>query len=148
MDPQRAELTEESRKLLRETTVGSLATMRGGGPFTTLVTLANDTDGSPFFLFSQLSAHTKNIAENPRASLLLIKTGKGDPLAHPRLTVNGTIAKIQAPHLREIFLKANPKSQLYVDFPDFAFYKMTVTGFHLNGGFARAADFEAGEVLG
>ncbi len=142
------ELIQEARNLLRQTRSGALATLANGSPFTSLVTLADDVDGSPIFLFSRLSAHTQNLASDPRCSLLLVQTGKGDPLAHPRLTVNGTAHKSDAPHLRDVFLKANPKSKLYIDFPDFAFYKMQVADFHLNGGFARAANFAARDVLG
>ena len=143
----RPELINEAKNLLRQIRSGSLATLNAGNPFTSLVTLAPDADGGPFFLFSRLSVHTKNLDADPRCSLLLVQTGKGDPLAHPRLTVNGLAHKTNAPHLRDLFLKANPKSQLYIDFPDFAFYKMQVSHFHLNGGFARAADFTAQEVL-
>ena len=143
----RPELINEAKNLLRQIRSGSLATLNAGNPFTSLVTLAPDADGSPFFLFSRLSVHTKNLDADPRCSLLLVQTGKGDPLAHPRLTVSGLAHKTDAPHLRDLFLKANPKSQLYIDFPDFAFYKMQVSHFHLNGGFARAADFTAQEVL-
>lgn len=143
----RTELIIEARSLLRQIRSGALASLENGFPFTSLVTLAPDSDGSPIFLFSRLSVHTKNLDADPRCSLLLVQSGKGDPLAHPRLTVNGLAHKSNAPHLRDLFLQANPKSKLYIDFPDFAFYKMQVSHFHLNGGFARAANFDAGEVL-
>ena len=53
------------------------------------MTVATDWDGSPLLLLSRLSSHTLNLEADPRASLLLAETGKGDPLAHPRLTVIG-----------------------------------------------------------
>jgi len=45
------------------------------------------------------------------------------------------------------FLARHPKSALYADFPDFSFFRVTVSGGHLNGGFARAALLSAEELL-
>jgi putative heme iron utilization protein len=36
---------------------------------------------------------------------------------------------------------------MYAGFADFAFWRMTVASAHLNGGFARAADLKAADVL-
>ncbi|MFO0407444.1 MAG: pyridoxamine 5'-phosphate oxidase family protein, partial [Labrys sp. (in: a-proteobacteria)] len=81
----------EARTLLRSLRVGSLATLDGesGYPFASLVSVATDLDGAPLLLMSQLSAHTRNVSADARVSLLLSRGGKGDPLAHPRLTVVG-----------------------------------------------------------
>lgn len=45
------------------------------------------------------------------------------------------------------FLARHPKSALYADFPDFGFFRVAVSGGHLNGGFARAALLSAEELL-
>ncbi len=143
----------ESKRLLRATRSGALATIERahGHPFATLVTVATDHDGSPILLMSQLSAHTKNLDAEPRCSILLSQGGKGDPLAHPRLTVYGRAVKqtdegVRA-RLKARFLARHPKSALYADFGDFAFWRMQVDGAHLNGGFAKAADYKAESVL-
>lgn len=139
----------EARSLLRRIRVGSLATLdrETGHPFASLVSVATDFDGSPLLLMSTLSAHTQNIEADPRVSLLLSQGGKGDPLAHPRLTVIGRCARDPSPVARHRFLKRHPKSALYADFGDFAFYRITIEGGHLNGGFARAARLSADELL-
>jgi putative heme iron utilization protein len=143
----------EAKRLLRAIKVGALATIdrAGGFPIATLTTIATDHDGSPILLMSQLSAHTRNLAADTRASVLLAQGGKGDPLAHPRVTIVGRLVKQTDPAARERlkarFLRRNPKSALYADFGDFAFWRMTVEAAHLNGGFAKAADFDAPEVL-
>ena len=49
--------------------------------------------------------------------------------------------------LRRRFLARHPKSELYADFADFSFWRMAVVSAHLNGGFARAADLTAADVL-
>jgi putative heme iron utilization protein len=49
--------------------------------------------------------------------------------------------------VRRRFLSRHPKSELYAGFGDFAFWRMQVVSAHLNGGFARAADLAAHDVL-
>ncbi len=143
----------EAKRLLRATRSGALATIERtqGVPFATLVTVATDHDGSPILLMSQLSAHTRNLDADPRCSILLARGGKGDPLAHPRLTVYGRAIKqtgesVRA-RLKARFLARHPKAALYADFGDFGFWRMEVGGAHLNGGFAKAADYPASSVL-
>lgn len=142
-----------ARGLLRTTRAGSLATLdrSSGYPFASLVNIATDMDGSPLILVSRLSTHTANLENDARASVLLASTGKGDPLAHPRLTVLGTFAQIsrddvQEARIRRRFLARHPKSELYAGFADFSFWRLTIVSAHLNGGFARAADLTAADV--
>jgi len=142
-----AELITEAKSLLRSTKSAALGTLRAGAPFTTLTTYATDYDGTPVLLLSTLAAHTQNLANDPRCSLLVARTGKGDPLTHPRLTISGLARPDNSGHLRARFLARNPKAKLYAGFADFSFYRLEVSDFHLNGGFARAADFAPAEIL-
>jgi len=143
-----------ARELLRATRAGTLATIdrNTGHPFASLVNVATDTDGAPLILVSRLATHTANLEVDRRASLLLASSGKGDPLAHPRLTVLGAFVRIAhddaiEPHLRQRFLARHPKSELYAGFADFSFWRLETVSAHLNGGFARAADLKASDVL-
>lgn len=143
-----------AKQLLRTTRVATLATIdrHGGYPFASLTNVATDVDGAPIILVSRLATHTANLECDGRASLLLAETGKGDALAHPRLTVLGTFAlvardKADEPRLRRRFLMRHPKSELYAGFADFAFWRMQVVSAHLNAGFARAADLTAADIL-
>jgi putative heme iron utilization protein len=154
--PQAADFVprEVARVLLRATRAGTLATLdrNTGHPFASLVNVATDADGAPLILVSKLATHTANLERDGRASLLLAETGKGDALAHPRLTVLGTFKPVvrdgaDDARLRRRFLARHPKSELYAGFPDFAFWRMDVVSAHLNGGFARAADLTAADVL-
>ena len=138
----------ESRQILRTTRVATLATlMNEGAPFASLTTIATAHDGAPILLLSRLAHHTRFLERDGRCSLLLAKGGRGDPLAHPRLTLVGTAARIHDPVARARFLRRNPKAGLYADFPDFSFWRLTITAVHLNGGFARAADFAPEQLL-
>jgi putative heme iron utilization protein len=143
-----------AKSLLRATRAGALATIdrNTGHPFASLVNVATDIDGSPLILVSRLSTHTANLEVDGRASLLLASAGKGDPLAHPRLTLLGSFEQIarddpELPRLRRRFLARHPKSELYASFGDFSFWRLKTVSAHLNGGFARAADLKAADVM-
>jgi putative heme iron utilization protein len=143
-----------AKELLRTTRAGSLATIdrNTGHPFASLVNVATDSDGTPLILVSRLSTHTANLEVDGRASVLLASTGKGDPLAYPRLTLLGSFARIarddpEEARVRRRFLARNPKSELYAGFADFSFWRLSVVSAHLNGGFARAADLKAADVM-
>ena len=143
-----------AKSLLRATRAGALATIdrNTGHPFASLVNVATDIDGSPLILVSRLSTHTANLEVDGRASLLLASTGKGDPLAHPRLTLLGSFAQIarddpRQSRVRRRFLARHPKSELYAGFGDFSFWRLKTVSAHLNGGFARAADLKATDVM-
>lgn len=145
---------EVAKALLRATRAGTLATLdrNTGHPFGSLVNVATDAGGAPLILVSGLATHTANLEVDPRASLLLAETGKGDALAHPRLTVLGSMVQVahgsaEEPAIRRRFLACHPKSELYAGFADFSFWRMEVVSAHLNGGFARAADLTAADVL-
>src|SRR5215471_6723331 len=86
-----------AKTLLRTIRAGTLATLdrNTGHPFASLVNVATDSDGSPLILVSRLSTHTANLEADGRASILLAETSKGDPLAHPRLTVLGTMGRLE-----------------------------------------------------
>jgi heme iron utilization protein len=143
-----------AKALLRTIRAAALATIdrNTGHPFASLVNVATDADGAPLILVSQLSTHTANLEKDGRASVLLASTGKGDPLAYPRLTLLGTFSHVardspQLPRVRRRFLARHPKSELYAGFADFSFWRLNVASAHLNGGFARAADLGATQVM-
>ena len=125
--PQDFKPIDVAKELLRTTRSGALATLdrNTGHPFCSLVNVATDIDGSPLILVSQLSTHTANIEVDQRASVLLASTGKGDPLAHPRLTVLGAFEKIERKSADEgrvvrRYGAKHPKSDMYASFADFA----------------------------
>jgi heme iron utilization protein len=132
------------RTLLAEARHGALGTLTSeGAPFTSLVALAMDRSQCPVIITSHLSGHTGHMQRDPRVSLLIGAVGKGDPLAHPRLTL---IGRAEAAHpedasygeLRALYLAQNPKAQLYVDLPGFWFWRIAPETAALNGGFGKA----------
>jgi heme iron utilization protein len=140
----------DAKRLMRLARTGALATLEvaGGAPLTTLIGIASDFDGAPLILMSTLSRHTRNLANDPRASLMLTgRHERGDPLNHPRLTLSGRVERCAAPRAKVRYLQRNPKAGLYAGFADFALYQLRIEDVHFNGGFGRAAPLTAAEVL-
>jgi putative heme iron utilization protein len=133
-----------AKTLVRSARYGALATLDplDGSPSVSRVSLATAMDGSPIFLISTLSSHCTNLRADGRCSLLVGEPGKGDPLAHPRMTQIGTAAQIppgpEHSYLRNRYLRRHPKAALYVDFADFSFWRFETARASLNGGFGKA----------
>ncbi len=141
------------RALIAEATHATLGTLdRSGAPFASLVALARDEALCPLIITSHLSSHTGHLEADPRVSLLIAAIGKGDPLAHPRLTLTG-VAEAARPGepgygpIRELYLAQNPKAQLYVDLPGFWFWRIRPQQVFLNGGFGKAWNGRWDEAL-
>jgi hypothetical protein len=139
----------DCKRLMRISRTAALATLGGdGAPLATWVGCTSDFDGSPLLLLSDIAQHTKNLARDPRASLLLTDPpDRGDPLNHPRLTLAGVVARCADPYARRRYLQRNPKAKLYAPFADFAIYRLRVDGVHFNGGFGRADRLSPADVL-
>lgn len=102
---------------------------------------------APHILISDLSMHTKALAANPACSLLVGEPGpKGDPLTHPRLTLQCAALSADKASLRADWLSLHPKSKLYFDFADFRMMRLEVHAAHLNGGFGKAFTLTAADL--
>lgn len=140
--------------LLRSAHHAVIATLepQGGHPIATRVGLAIDADGTPVILVSALAAHTPALRADPRCSLLVGEPGKGDPLAHPRLTLQCTAREVERNSSEEAriaarYLAHNPKAALYAGLGDFRYFRLEPVRASLNAGFGRAYELSAGEVL-
>jgi putative heme iron utilization protein len=127
-----------ARRLVRGCDRAALATSLEGAPYASLVLVAADLDASPLLLLSDLAQHSRNIAFDPRVSLLFDGTaGHDDPLAGPRLTLLGRAEAVAQPGLRERFVRRHPTSAAYAGFADFRLYRVAAERGHLVGGFGR-----------
>jgi putative heme iron utilization protein len=139
------EARELARLLLRSAGYAALAVIDpdNGFPSASRVLLSTDIDGLPVILISALSAHTKALSLDVRASLLVGEPGKGDPLAHPRMTIQCEAIRVDHgttlhDRIRTRFLGHHPKSKRYIDFSDFWFYRLRPISANLNGGFGQS----------
>ncbi len=137
------------RRLMRQARTAALSTLlkRSGHPFGSLVTVACETDGTPIILLSGLAAHSRNLAEDPRASLLFEDRILGDPQTGARATVIGRVERIADDgSARRRYLARNPDAALYADFGDFAFHRLVIEDGHLVAGFGRAMRVKAEDI--
>ena len=83
------EARELAKELIRTARFGALAvnSSNPGFPSVSRTLVGLDTDGAPLILVSELSIHTKAIMADNKVSILLGEPGKGDPEAHPRITI-------------------------------------------------------------
>jgi len=148
--PSKAELAADARALVRRALKASLATIAAGSghPYASLITVATDAPGAPIFLISGLAQHTRNLSQDPRASILFDGTGAaGDPLQGTRVTLFGRAEKVQDEAVKRRFLARHPEAAFYADFPDFAFWRLEAEGAHYIGGFGRIVDLQPAEIL-
>lgn len=131
--------------LMQSATFAALATLSAAGhPVQSRVAFALDIGGRPISLVSTLAQHTQAMAARPQMSLLIGEPGdKGDPLTHPRLTLNGRaeILPNACPAHEEMaaqYLRRHPKAKLYIGFADFHFVRFQIDEAFLNGGFGKA----------
>ncbi|MDU8943464.1 HugZ family pyridoxamine 5'-phosphate oxidase [Ovoidimarina sediminis] len=149
------EARELARNLLSEARFGALGVLEaeGGAPMVSRIAVSTDEAGVPVTLISVLSQHTKALRDHPACSLLVGEPGeRGDPLTHPRLTIQAEarfVAREGADHaaLRDMWLDRHPKAKLYIDFGDFGFVRLAPTGAYLNGGFGKAFILTPGDLL-
>lgn len=119
-----------------------------GAPYASLVVIAADLDASPLLLLSDLAQHSRNIAFDPRVSLLIDGTaGYRDPLTGPRLTVIGQARAVTDQQRLARFTAHHPTSAVYSGFADFRLYRVTVERGHLVAGFGRIHWIESPDLL-
>lgn len=155
MDDTRFDAEGMVRRIVRSAATASLGTLAtDGGPFVTLVTVATDIDGAPILLLSGLAAHTRHLARDARASLLMqAPAGEGDdPLTGARATVTGRLRPVardepDQARLLARFLVRHPEAEGYAGFGDFSLHRMAVEGIHLVAGFGRIARLSASDLL-
>ena len=146
-----------ARRLMRGARTAALATLDAatGAPFASLVTVATDPASQLLLLLSTLAAHTRNLAADPRASLLIDDRSTGpraDALAGVRLTLIGRIGQLGRSdpgeaQARYRFLARHPEAAVYAGFRDFAIYRMSLETAHLVAGFGRINDLAATDLL-
>lgn len=154
IQPTTDEVREQARNLIRNSHYGALAVMdpQNGRPSVTRVSIASDDDNTPLLLVSGLSTHTPALNNNPVCSLLLGEPGKGDPLAHPRITLACQAVAVPRdnpdyPRLRTLYLEHNPKAKLYIDLGDFVIFRLEIDYAGLNGGFGKAYRLDKADII-
>lgn len=140
-----------ARRLLRAQHGAALATLShklDGHPFATAVDYFTDHAARPVFLISNLAEHTRNMAADPRVSLL-VQGAASDVQANPRLTVVGEaggVAESEAEVLKVRYLRYFPEAANYFEL-DFFFCRIQPRQLRYVGGFGIARWIAPGDFL-
>ncbi len=146
---------ERARTLVSLGRIGTLSTLsrrHPGHPFGSVMPYALDERGSPLFLISSMAMHTQNLQADRRASLFVAQSvSGGDPLAAGRVTLMGLVVPVPSTEVaagRAAYLAWHPNAAYWIDFEDFAFYRLEISDVYFVGGFAAmdwvsAAEYRA-----
>jgi putative heme iron utilization protein len=136
-------------------TLSSLSAKHPGWPFGSVMPYALDERGAPLFLISSMAMHTQNVSRDPRAALMIAQhAGLEDALGSARVTLMGNAAKVPPEDLaaaRARYLASYENARYWVDFDDFAFYRLEILDVYYVGGFGvmgwlSAEDYCAAEA--
>jgi putative heme iron utilization protein len=149
--PREPSHAERCRTLVASGTRGALSTVATdppGYPYGSVASYGLDDRGNPLFFVSLMAEHTQNAIRDPRASLLVAEPvpDGADPLASGRVTLLGRIVPVvddDRDLARDRYLAANPAASYYIDFGDFAFYRLDVESIRYVGGYGRMSWVDA-----
>ncbi|WP_420473266.1 HugZ family protein [Noviherbaspirillum sp. ST9] len=141
--------TASAIHLLHRTSFGALATQASrmpGYPFATALPFVLDERHCPVFLLSGLAEHTKNLLENPKASLLVTDPDQPKVLESPRMTIVGDVQRFDATlMLQARYVRYQPDAAQYLELGDFAFFRLVPKRVRYIGGFAQMGWLEEEE---
>ena len=137
--------------LVRNRTVAALGTLHAGAPFVSMVPFAVLPAGDAFVIHvSRLAAHTKDMLDDPRVSLLVMQAeGEGVPAqALARVTILGEAREMEktSPEeraCREVYLARFPEAEPLTGFGDFSFFAIRPARARFVAGFAQAMSVTA-----
>jgi len=150
-EPPEPSFAERARTLVHLGRTGTLSThsrRAAGYPFGSVAPYGVDAEGRPTLLISSMAMHTQNLTADSRASLLVQQGGfADDPLAGGRVTLVGDLGKVGADELEAVrgdYLERHESARHWVDFDDFAFWRMEVRELYFVAGFGAMGWVEAG----
>ena len=138
----------DARRYLRAHRSGVLSTLSaklGGYPFGSVVPFVLDHECRPVILISALAEHTKNLATDPRASLI-VHDYADDVQAGTRLTLAGDATPLtDDAAARARYLRQFPAAQQLLALGDFSFWAIAPKRLLFIRGFGRIDWIDAGE---
>lgn len=133
------------RSLLRRQPIAALGTLHRGEPAVSMVPFALD-ESAPAFLIhvSALAAHTRDMHEHPRVSLMVVAPDDGGrPQARPRLTVQGDAVPLERDSARyaaarALYLQRFAEATDTFALADFSLFAIAPASVRFIAGFAQA----------
>lgn len=120
-------------RLLRTQRLAALGTLRDSAPSVSMIGFSSFHDlSSVFILASRLAYHTQDILKDPRCSLMIAETDRGErePQNLARVTLRGEATPVheedpEYDEARTCFLKKFPESGFLFELGDFSLYRIT-----------------------
>ncbi len=142
----RLELLIDLLHSVREAALATHSTTLGGFPFASAVPFVTDDHHRPVILISGLAEHSRNLAANPRASLMIAKVfGEGEMA---RVSLMGEVRPIDAdPLLVARYLRYHPHAERFLKLGDFQFHRFEPARVLTVGGFANASWLEGARLI-
>lgn len=130
----------EARRFVRAHRNGVLCTLSkrlDGHPFASVSPFVLDHDGNPVILISTIAEHTKNIAADPRVSLIVHPCAE-DMQAAGRVTLVGRAERLPDKQpFGARYLRYLPQAAGYFAMHDFHFHRIAVEDVRFIGGFGK-----------
>ncbi len=139
------DLANTLRSLLQTQRIASLGTLHKGEPYVSMVPFALLPGGVFIVHVSALAAHTKDMLESPRVSLLVIAPLQADasPQALARVSVQAEAERLddampEHAEARAAYLERFPQSAQTFELSDFSLFAIRPRSLRFVGGFAQA----------
>lgn len=140
------EAYEEAAGLVRTERWAAIATLHEGAPLSSMVSYAVEPgSGALLMLLSPMALHTRNLLDDPRASLAITRpdTGSGDPQELARITLNGTCGVLDRGsdvdvEARRAYAGRYPDAGERLSLPDMLLFRFVPDEARYVGGFGRA----------
>jgi len=137
--------------LVHSRTVAALGTLHAGAPFVSMVPFAVLPEGDAFVIHvSRLAAHTRDMIDDPRVSLLIVQPESEGvaPQALARVSIEGEAREMEqgsekARACREAYLARFPEAAPLTEFADFSFFAIRPSRARFVAGFAQATSVSA-----
>ena len=142
----RLELLIDLLHSAQEAALATHSTTLDGFPFASAVPFVTDEHHRPIFLISGLAEHSRNLASNPRASLMIAKAlGEGEMA---RVSLMGEALPVEAdPLLVARYLRYHPHAERFLQLGDFRFHRLDPVKVLTVGGFAKASWLEGARMI-
>jgi heme iron utilization protein len=135
------------RTILKAQHNASLGTLHDGDPFVSMVPFAIMPGGKGFVIHvSGLAAHTKDMMQHPKVSLMVMAQQSPDVPAQglPRVTVQCDARRLNDAdpayaHARAAYIGKFPEAEMTMTLGDFSLFQLIPLSLRLVGGFAQAA---------
>ncbi|MCX7962137.1 MAG: pyridoxamine 5'-phosphate oxidase family protein [Burkholderiales bacterium] len=138
-------------RLLRESRIAHLATLREGAPMCSMTPYLAAPDFSAFYLHvSALAWHTQDMAREGRVALSVAEAddGRDDPFTLARVAIRGEAQRLAADpaELKAAWLARFPAQAIHFELGDFAFWRIAPRDARFVAGFGRIYNLSVAQL--